>query len=97
MEKSFGLLESGADINIFVAMSCKPKIDVLHLYVLIAGEVILRMNVAGYDEGDKRKCWDGSMREPKYWAVCTAPLSRPPYPIKMRGFQGFRYTEGLWV
>ena len=38
----------------------------------------------------------GTIRQPKVWAICTGPVSRPPEPIKRRGFQGFRYTEDLW-
>ena len=67
------------------------------LYICLAGEVNIRFNLAGYEPGDARKCWDKSIRQPKVWAVCAGPISRPLTPIKMRGFQGFRYViEPLW-
>lgn len=53
--------------------------------------------LAGYETGIPAvPCWDGSTRRHKYWAVLTAPYEPAPEPIKKRGFQGFRYTEGLW-
>lgn len=95
-KRSIGMLESGSLEAIYIALNAKPKIEVLHLYLLIEGQVQVRLNIAGYEEGEARKCWDDTIRKPKYWAICTAPVSRPPEPFPMRGFQGFRYTEELW-
>ena len=94
--RSIALLERGSIPAIYIALQSVPKIDVLHLYLLIEGHVQLRMNIAGYEPGDARRCWDETIRKPKVWAVCTAPVSRPQEPIARRGFQGFRYTSGLW-
>ncbi len=93
---SIRLLEADALPAIYIALAQTPKIEVLHLYLLMEGEIKLRLNIAGYQDGDIRECWDKTIRKPKYWAICTAPVSRPPEQIKMRGFQGFRYTEELW-
>jgi len=95
-ERSLALLKAGHNITIYVALQSVPKNEVLHLYLLVEGFVVVRMNIAGYEPGDARRCWDGETRQPKFWALCTAPVSLPPEPIKMRGFQGFHYTEDLW-
>lgn len=93
---SIKALERNKIEAIYIALAQMPKVEVLHLYVVIEGHVQVRLNIAGYEDGDSRKCWDETIRKPKYWAICTGPVSRPLEPIKMRGFQGFRYTEELW-
>ena len=95
-ETSVKRLEEGKLPAIYIALQSIPKHDVLHLYLLIGGEIQVRLNIADYQPGDARKCWDNTIRQPKFWAVCTGPVSRPPEPMKRRGFQGFRYTEDLW-
>jgi hypothetical protein len=98
MLDSYQALAAGRIEAIYVALSQKPTIDVLNLYVLIDGKIICRMNIAGYEPGDgiAVQCWDEVSRTPKWWAVCTTPISFPPETIYRRGFQGFRYTEDLW-
>jgi hypothetical protein len=98
MLKSFEWLASGHIPAIYIALAQKPTTEVLHIYILIDGKIICRMNIAGYDDGatSEVKCWDEVSRQPKWWAVCSAPISFPPTPILRRGFQGFRYTEDLW-
>lgn len=95
-EASIKAMEKGKIDAIYIALSAIPKTEVLHLYLIIEGRVDVRLNIAGYEPGDARKCWDQTIRQPKVWAVCTGPVSRPPEPIKKRGFQGFRYTPDLW-
>lgn len=93
---SIKALESGNIDAIYIALAQVPKIEVLHLYLLIDGQINVRFNIAGYEPGNAAKCWDGTIRQPKIWVTCTAPVSRPTEPIYRRGFQGFRYTEDLW-
>lgn len=81
---------------IYIALQCQPKVDVLHIYLIVDGEIHVRLNIAGYEPGDARECWDRTIRKPKFWAVCTGPVSKPPERILRRGFQGIRYTEELW-
>lgn len=95
-QQSIKLLEKEKIPAIYIAMQVVPKIDVVHFYLLISGEIVCRMNIAGYDEGSKQICWDQEYRTPKFWAVCCAPVSYPIEPIKRKGFQGFRYTTDLW-
>ena len=95
-QRSIACLEAGSIPAIYIAVQSIPKVDVLHMYLLIEGKITLRMNIASYEPGDERECWDTTIRKPKFWAVCTAPVSRAPEPITRKGFQGFRYTEDLW-
>ncbi|MEK6323588.1 MAG: hypothetical protein AABN33_18260 [Acidobacteriota bacterium] len=99
MMRSSKIMEAGSTIeSVYIALAQKPKVEVLHMYLLVGGRVIVRANIAGYANGNGLdiKCWDGSVRHPKFWAVLTAPVSWPKEPVPMRGFQGFRYTESLW-
>lgn len=98
MLDSFEALAADKIPAIYIALAQKPKVDVLHMYVLIDGKIICRMNIAGYESGEEAavKCWDNVSRQPAWWAVCTSPISFPPTPILRRGFQGFRYTGNLW-
>lgn len=89
-------LKDGSVEAFYIALASKPKVEVLHLYLLIDGKISVRLNIADYEPGDSRRCWDGETRAPKFWAICTGPVSEPPEPIKRRGFQGFRYTGDLW-
>lgn len=81
---------------IYIAMAQVPKIEVLHMYLLIEGEIRVRLNIVEYIPGTSEICWDATIRQPKFWAVCSAPVIKPPESIKRRGFQGFRYTTELW-
>lgn len=81
---------------IYIAMAQLPKIDVLHMYLLIEGKIRVRLNIVEYIPGTAEICWDSTIRQPKYWAVCSGPVARPPHEILRKGFQGFRYTEELW-
>ena len=89
-------LKNGRVEAFYIALAARPKVEVLHLYLLIGGKISVRLNIAGYEPGDSRRCWDGVSRCPAIWAVCTGPVSEPTEPIKRRGFQGFRYTGDLW-
>ena len=94
--RSIRELEKEVIPAIYIAMAQLPKIDVLHMYLLIEGKIRVRMNIVEYVPGTAAICWDSTIRQPKYWAVCGLPLERPPEPILRKGFQGFRYTQDLW-
>lgn len=89
-------VENGSEPAIYIALYQIPKIEVLYMYLLIDGEIKVRLNIAGYEPGHAAECFDNTIRQPKFWAVCAAPVSYPPEPLKRRGFQGFRYTQELW-
>lgn len=89
-------LRMGDDGPIYIALSQMPAKDVLYICIIIDGRIRIRLNIAGYEPGDRRKCWDESYKTPKVWAICTGPAVKPPEKLFMRGFQGIRYTEDLW-
>jgi len=97
-QQSIKLLAAGRIAAIYIALQSIPKHDVLHVYLIVDGLVDVRLNIAGYEPGDSRECWDETIRKPKFWAVCTGPVSFPPETFARKGFQGFRYTstEELW-
>lgn len=70
----------------------RMSLQILYLYLIVEGKVDVRLNIAGYEPGDARECWDRTIRQPKIWATCTGPVVRPKDPVLMRGFQGFRYV-----
>lgn len=96
LNRSIARCEKDESACFYIALAQQPKHEILHLYLLVGGEITMRFTVAGYAPGNGAYCWDGEYRQPKLWAICTGPVSRPPEPIKRRGFQGFRYTEDLW-
>jgi hypothetical protein len=89
-------VEKNIEPAVYIALQAVPKIEVIHLYLLIDGEINIRLNIAAYYPGYAAECFDKTIRQPNFWVVCCAPVSRPLEPIKMRGFQGFRYTGDLW-
>ena len=95
-EASIKALNEGKIEVIYIALPFVPKHDLLHMYLLIKGEIQLRLNIVEYLPGDAKECWDRKIRKPKVWAACTGPISRPDVPPKYTGFQGVRYVEDLW-
>jgi len=89
-------LEKGIIPAIYIAMAQLPKVEILHMYLLIEGEIRVRLNIVEYIPGTSEICWDSTIRQPKFWAVCSGPVSKPAETVYRKGFQGFRYTEDLW-
>ncbi|HEY6332795.1 MAG TPA: hypothetical protein VI756_25955 [Blastocatellia bacterium] len=89
-------LERGSIDSIGIALPGMPRLEVLYIYLVVNGKVDVRLNIAGYEPGEARQCWDHHIRSPKVWAVVTGPVVRPPEVISYRGFQGFRYCGSLW-
>ncbi len=96
LTRSIRECEEDESSHFFIALAQQPLHDVLHLYLCLGGEIKYRFNLAGYSPGTDAKCWDQTIMQPKVWAICTGPVSRPPEPVLRRGFQGFRYTDALW-
>jgi hypothetical protein len=90
--RSVAALESGYIDAIYIALAAVPKVEVLHIYLLIEGQIQVRLNIAGYEPGDARACWDNTIRRPKVWAVCTGPVSRPPEQVNPRRCEQRRFS-----
>lgn len=96
-ERSLKAIEAGLLDQFYVIFPGRPKHEVLYLYILIEGQIRVRVNIASIEPFDgELDCWDGSTRKAKYLAYCTAPVSYPPEPVFRKGFQGIRYCGQLW-
>lgn len=83
----------------WMSFSTIPKLDVLHCYLLIAGRIRYRLNIVSREPGSTMRFTDQKPTKlwtAKHWVVLGAPVVKPPEEMPMRGFQGFRYTGGLW-
>ena len=81
----------------YVGMAQKPIHEVLHMYILASGRIVGRANIADWlTEQPPMMRLDQTVHVHKFWCVLAAPFVEPPEKIRMRGFQGFRYTEELW-
>jgi len=101
MMRGFERLEKDRDGNgqVLIALPQLPRHEVLHCYILIGNIIRVRANISCFipdSEIGAVACWDDSTRRSAYWASLTAPVSWPTEEIRMRGFQGFRYTQELW-
>jgi hypothetical protein len=96
LQRSVARCERDESAYFYIALAQQPKHQIIHLYLLVGNQITHRFNVVGYAPGFEANCWDKTIRNPKLWVICTGPVSRPPEPIRRRGFQGFRYTEDLW-
>lgn len=100
MMKAFRGLERDDEAFVRIAFSAKPRHEVLYCYLLVGGRVRVRANIAGWEKGTGQQItsWDGhDLSWAKYWALLTAPVVFPPFVIKRRGTQGFRYLYSeLW-
>lgn len=96
-ELTLAKIAEGKMDHFYIFLPGKPSKEVLHVYILIDGQIRVRCNLADCIPHDgEMNSWDGQKRKPKYLLVCTAPISYPPEPIYRKGFQGIRYTTDLW-
>lgn len=87
------------DWMFYMSLAGKPKYEILHCYLLINGLLRFRTNVAEILPGGTMVFRDRPIPQTwtaKYWAILTAPVIEPAQQMPMTGFQGFRYTEGLF-
>lgn len=95
-QETKSLMRVAPDTTWFAALARQPKHEILHVYIAIGGKIDARFTFVGYRAGSTSRLWDDTERAVAVWAICTGPAEAPPSPIKQRGFQGFRYTTGLW-
>lgn len=85
-------LEDGRLDEAWMSLPGKPRNDVLYFFLVQGGQLIARMNIAGYKKSQSCMCIDGRKRTPVCWAVVTGPIVRPSAAVHIRGFRGFRYV-----
>jgi len=74
-----------------------PTFDVNYVYLVFAGHVQYRANLVQYERNKTKRFADAPDGKTRTfpncnWVLFTGPIIKPPQPIPMRGFQGFRYS-----
>lgn len=77
----------------------RPKSDkhLRFVYLVIGGKIRFKVIFAGSQAGCQM--FFANRSEPMYgkaWILTAGPVVRPPRVFKMKGFQGFRYTEEIF-
>lgn len=80
----------------WITSGAKPKHDVPDVYILISGRIRFKCTFVESHGPRTVKFNDGREIYGRGWVVITGPAERPPRPIYMKGFRGFRYTETLF-
>ena len=99
LNRTFKRISNNPDYWFQMSLGGKPKYEVLHFYLLINGLLRYRLNIAEIMPGGTVTFKDRKIPQTwtaRYWAILTAPVVEPSEPIKMKGFQGFRYTDNLF-
>lgn len=84
------------DTIYWMRQGSQPKREVLYVYLCIGGKIRFRVNYAGSEGSCEQMFDDGTIMYGKAWLILAGPVVKPPRPIVMKGFQGFRYTEKLF-
>lgn len=77
----------------------RPQFDLAQVYVIMGGEIYCRLYYGGYETGPRRILRATGAVDVINWPrmLLSGPMEKPPHPITMRGFQGFRYVyEPMW-
>ena len=79
-----------------------PRIEVDHIYIIVANRLYGRVYCGGYKKPDKANpkrgfTADGREQEITWnYIVLSGPFERCPFKRTLKGFQGFRYTTKLF-
>lgn len=84
------------DCTYWMKQGAQPKRELLYVYLCIGGKIRFRANFV-MSEGRGHKTFsDGKTDYARAWVILAGPVTYPPAPVHMKGFQGFRYTEKLF-
>jgi hypothetical protein len=75
--------------------------DLQFVYLCIGGKIRFRTYYGGAEGPCEKDFGNWAGEGPKKifaraWVILSGPVERPPVPIAMAGFRGFRYTQKLW-
>lgn len=75
-----------------------PKIDVAHVYIVVANRLYGRVNFAGIEKTPTTGYTADGREEQITWKrlILAGPFEKCPFKIKIKGFQGFRYCTKLF-
>jgi hypothetical protein len=99
LTRTFDRIAQDPNSWFYMSLAGKPRFEVLHCYLLINGYLRFRLNIAEYAKGGTLTFRDRPIPQTwsaKHWMILTAPVVKPKAPIRMKGFQGFRYTRSLF-
>lgn len=82
------------DSYFMFTISGKPKYDVIYFYLLFDGAIRYRANVIQVRGEGTLNISPDRFLHGKAWVDVGAPVIKFKEPIPMKGFQGFRYTDG---
>lgn len=74
----------------------KNESGLQYVYLCIGGKIRYRVYFAKAHASGQMTFDDGRSLYGKAWIGVAGPVVRTPHVIKMKGFQGFRYTEKLF-
>lgn len=81
----------------WLKLGSQPRMpDLQYVYLVIGGKIRFRCYYGGSQGAGGVKFNDGREMFGNAWLVCAGPVTRPPHPIKMNGFRGFRYSQTLF-
>lgn len=72
------------------------RTDVQWVYLIVENKIRFRINFVIATGPEERTFDNGNTMWAKGWILIAGPITRPPRPIPMRGFQGFRYTQKIF-
>lgn len=91
--------EKSTDWFYWLRAGNRPKADVQlqYVYLCIGGKIRFRAFYAG-SHGPREMQFVNHSKPMfgKAWITIAGPVERPPHPIVMKGFQGFRYTQKIF-
>jgi len=82
------------DSYFMFTLSGQPKYEVLYFYLLFDGAIRYRANIIQFRGEATYAFPKGNTIHGKAWVDIGAPVIKFNEPIPMKGFQGFRYTDG---
>jgi hypothetical protein len=84
------------DWTYWMRQGSKPKHDILYVYLCIGGKIRFRANFVMTEGPCRKEFAEGGSMFAKAWIILAGPVVRPPHPVLMKGFRGFRYTPKLF-
>lgn len=75
-----------------------PKIDVPHVYIVVANRLYGRVNYAGMEKSPTTGYTAHGIEKEITWnrLILAGPFEKCPFKRKITGFQGFRYCTKLF-
>ena len=82
----------------WMRVGARPTMDkyLLYVYLCIGNRIRYRALYAGSEGPGEKVFLNGTSLAARAWIILSGPVEKPPFPIEMKGFRGFRYTQKLF-